>query len=412
MGDKTERVDTVVIGAGQAGLVTSFLLKRHGREHVVLERESRIAPRWRERWNSFTLVTPNWQLQLPGKPYEGNEPDGFLTRDEVVGYLEEYAEMFDPPLRLGVEVRSVKTDNEGYLVETDSGVYRAPNVVVAAGTFQQPNIPDISREAPEHITQFHTSQYTSPGDLPAGPVLVVGSAQSGCQIAKELNESDREVYLATSGVGRVPRSYRGKDGMWWAEQFGLLDQTPDDLEDPGERFGPNPMVSGRDGGETLNLHQFARDGIHLLGHLESFDGGRAIFAADLKENLAVGDAMDDQLRQGADQFVEASGMDLPEDDIQTLRDGYDVDAADELDLHDIAVILWATGYRWGFGWIDLPIFDGWGYPIQDRGVTGYSGLYFVGLHFLHTRKSALFYGVGEDADYVVGHIETRAGASR
>ena len=404
MDENMERVDTVVIGAGQAGLATSYLLKQRGRDHVVLERENQVAPRWRERWDSFTLVTPNWQLRLPGKPYDGDDPDGFLTRDEVVGYLEEYAEMFDPPLGLEVEVTSVKRHNGGYVVQTPSGGYEASNVVVAVGTFQRPNIPHMSEQAPDHITQLHTSHYANPDELPDGAVLVVGSAQSGCQIATELNESGRDVYLATSAVGRIPRRYRGKDGMWWVEQFGLMDQTPDDLDDPGERFGPNPKVSGRNGGETLNLHHISREGVSLLGHLKALEDGRAIFATDLKENLAVGDAMADQVHQGADRFVEASGMDLPEEEVERPQDGYEVDPPDELDLGDVAVILWATGYRWDFSWIDLPIFDEWGYPIQDRGVTEYPGLYFVGLHFLHTRKSALLYGVGKDAEHIVDHI--------
>lgn len=411
MAEQVEKRDTIIVGGGQAGLAMSYLLTQQGRDHVILEKGQRIGKSWRGRWDSFTLVTPNWQLQLPGFPYQGDDPEGFLTRDEVVRYLEEYAATFDPPLRFGVEVTAIEEndDGDGYLVHTTDRAYEAANVVVAVGAFQYPHIPAFSQDAPEEIVQLHSSEYRNPEALPEGGVLVVGSGQSGCQIAQELNESGRQVYLCTSGVGRLPRRYRGKDGMWWGVQLGMTDRTVDDLESPEERFAANPQISGKDGGQEINLHQFARDGIRLLGRLEDFRDQQAILAPDLHQNLAISDKMAAEFRKGVDKLVSKKGLDVPEESVTELQDGYEQQVITELDLEEagIGVILWATGFDRDFSWIELPIFDEWGYPIQERGVTEYPGLYFLGLHWLHTLKSGLFLGVGDDAEHIAEHIARR-----
>lgn len=412
MATQVEKRDTVIIGGGQAGLAMSYLLTQQERDHVILEKGQRIGESWRGRWDSFTLVTPNWQLQLPGHPYQGDDPDGFLARDEVVAYLEDYAAKFDPPIRFGTEVTAV-TQNEtdgGYRVHTADRLYEADNVVVAVGAFQFPDIPAFSEDAPEDIHQLHSSAYRNPDALPEGNVLVVGSGQSGCQIAQELNENGRQVYLCTGSAGRLPRRYWGKDGMWWAIKLGMVDQTVDELESPAERFTANPQISGKDGGQDINLHQFARDGIELLGHLEGFQGQRAILAPDLHQNLARADEMAAQFRKGVDKYVREAGLDAPEETVVELQDGYEQDVTTELDLAaaEIDVILWATGFDRDFSWIELPIFDEWGYPVQQRGVTEHDGLYFLGLHWLHTLKSGLFLGVGEDAAHIAAHIAGRA----
>lgn len=411
MSTQVEEVETVIIGGGQAGLAMSYLLTQQGQEHVVLEKEHRVGETWRRRWDSFTLVTPNWQLQLPGHRYQGDNPDGFLARDEVVAYLEEYAALFDPPLRFGVEVTAVEQNEggDGYLVHTADQVYEAANVVVAVGAFQQPDIPAFSRNVPEEIVQLHSSEYQNPEALSEGAVLVVGSGQSGCQIAQELNESGRQVYLCTGSAGRLPRRYRGRDGMWWAIKLGMVDQTVDELESPAERFEANPQISGKDGGQDINLHQFARDGIVLLGRLEDVRGRQAVLAPDLHDNLAAADKMAEQFRKGVDKYVRKAGLDVPEESVDEPQDGYDQELITEFDLAEagINVIIWATGFDWDFSWIQLPIFDEWGYPIQQRGVTDYPGLYFLGLHWLHTLKSGLFLGVGEDAEHVAAHIAER-----
>jgi len=408
---QVERRDCVIIGGGQAGLAMSYLLTQQGRDHVILEKGQRIGESWRNRWDSFTLVTPNWQLQLPGHPYQGDDPEGFLPRDEVVTYLEEYAALFDPPLRFGVEVNGIEENDEGdgYLVHTTEGDYRASNVVVAVGTHQYPDIPAFGDSVPEAITQLHSSEYQNPEALPRGSVLVVGSGQSGCQIAQELNESGRQVYLCTGSAGRLPRRYRGKDGMWWAMKLGVTDQTVDELESPEERFAANPQISGKDGGQDINLHEFAREGITLLGHLEDVQGHKAVLAPDLHQNLAKADKQAAEFRKGVDKYVRKAGLDVPEEAVTELQHGYEQDVITEFDLEEagVKVIIWATGFDWDFSWIDLPIFDEWGYPIQERGVTDYPGLYFLGLHWLHTLKSGLFLGIGEDAEYIAEHMAKR-----
>ena len=408
MNTQIETRNTIIIGGGQSGLAMSYLLTQQNHDHIILEKQQQIGETWRSRWDSFTLVTPNRQLQLPGYPYQGDEPDGFLRRDEVVEYLDEYAARFDPPLRFGVEVTAVTPQNHGngYLVQTTAGDYQADNVIVTVGAFQYPAIPKFSQNTPEPIKHLHSSEYRNPAALPQGNVLVVGSGQSGCQIAQELHESGRQVYLCTSSAGRIPRRYRGKDGFWWAEQLGILDQTVDDLESPAERFAPNPQASGKDGGQEINLHQFAHDGILLLGHLEDIQGQKAILADDLHENLAVGDKQAAQFRQGVDKYVRQTGMDVPNQSVTEPQDGYDQEISPELNLADagISAIIWATGFDWDFSWVQLPIFDEWGYPIQERGVTEYPGLYFLGLHWLYKRRSGLFLGVGEDAKHIAEHM--------
>jgi putative flavoprotein involved in K+ transport len=407
----TNRFDTVVIGGGQAGLSISYYLTQQGREHIVLERDQ-VGNAWRsKKWDSFTLITPNWQLQLPGFPYEGDDPDGYMDRDGVIQYIDNYVDLFNPPLRLGVEVTSVeeKEDEDGFLIETDAGALEASNVVVATGTFQRPRIPDFSQRIAPDVVQLHSSLYRNPQRLPPGAVLVVGSGQSGCQITEELYQSGRKVYQCTGKAGRAPRRYRGKDFTWWLGQTGFVDRTVDDLESPAERFDPNPHVTGKDGGHTLNLHQFALDGVTLLGRLEDGRGSTVWMADDLYDNLAAADKTATQMKKGIDKFIEKTGMDTPEADEEELRAGYDQDVITELDLESAGIgsIVWAAGYDFDFGLVKLPIFDEFGYPMQERGVTDHPGLYFLGLHFLHTIKSGLFYGIAEDAAHVAEHIAGR-----
>lgn len=404
-----KHIDTVVIGGGQAGLVMSHYLQEAGREHVVLEKE-RMVKSWREeRWDSFTLVTPNWQLKLPGMAYEGDDPDGFLRREEVVDYLERFIERVDPPVREGVEATAVELapDADALIVRTSDGDYQAENVVVAAGTFQRANIPDFSSQLNSEVEQMHSSEYRNPEQLAPGAVLVVGSGQSGCQIAEELLEDGRKVYLATGRAQRLPRRYRGKDSMRWLVRTGFVDRTVDKLPSPEARFAPNPHVSGKDGGRTINLHRFCREGMRLLGHVRDGRGTKLAFAPDLKENLAAADEFAKEFKEGVDEFIEKQGLQAPEEDEAELRDGYEAPVITELDLEEagIKTIIWATGYEFDFSWIDFPIFDEYGYPVQERGVTPQPGLYFLGLHWMHTIKSGLFLGIDEEAAYVAERME-------
>ena len=406
-----ERIDTLVIGAGQAGLAVSYYLTRAGREHLILEK-NRVAKAWRdERWDSFALVTPNWMLGLPGMEYDGDDPDGFLRGEEVVDYVLRFAQSFDPPVTEGVEVTSVETapGSDGLLIRTVKGEYQASNVVVATGTYQRPRILPLAGRLATEVYQVHSSEYLNPERLPAGAVLVVGSGQSGAQIAEELLEHGRDVYLSTGRAGRGPRRYRGKDAARWLELMGSLDRTVDQLASPADRFKADAHVSGKGGGRTLNLHRFSRDGMELLGHLRDGDGKRLIIAPDLKENLAAADRAAREFKQTVDDFIEKQGLDAPEEDEPELRDGYEARIVTELDLDSagVSTIVWATGYSFDFSWVKFPFFDDFGYPVQRRGVTAQAGLYFLGLVWLHTAKSGLLAGVGEDAAYVAEHIESR-----
>jgi putative flavoprotein involved in K+ transport len=404
--------DTVIVGAGQAGLSVSYYLGRDGREHVVLERD-RIGESWRSRrWDSFTLVTPNWMLGLPGAPYDGEDPDGFLARDEVVDYLEDYARAHRLPVRTGVEVIALEPSDGGYHLATAEGSYRARNVVVAVGTFQRPGLPRGAADLPDGIAAVHSSAYRNPSTLPPGGVLVVGSGQSGCQIAEELVRAGRDVTLAAGGAISLPRRYRGRDLMFWAEKVGMFDRTVDELESPKERFAPNPQATGRDGGHDLGLHTLARDGVRLAGRFQGFRGRVARFAPDLHGTLVRGDEERARLLAAADQIIEVGGLDAPAADPAVVpgpRDGYEAPERTELDLdaEGVRAVVWATGYTFDFGWIELPVLDDAGYPEQERGVTRFPGLYFAGLHWLHTLKSGLFYGVAEDARHVVEAIAGR-----
>lgn len=405
----TARFNTIVIGAGHAGLATSYYLTQQGRNHIVLEKQ-RIGEAWRSaKWDSFTLVTPNWALRLPGFPYQGDDPDGFLTRDEVVRYLEAYSRSFNAPVRTGIEVTSIEQDGARFRVSTDSGVFEADNVVIAAGTFQMPRIPAYSTRISGHIRQLHSSQYRNPQALPEGAVLIIGSGQSGCQIAEELQEHGRRVYLCTSGAGNLPRRYRGRDIFHWAELLGVLDQPVEKLPSPAARFTANPQLTGKDGGHTVSLHHLALSGVTLLGRLQAADGSALIIADDLMANLARADEFATEFKQAVDEFIAQNGLQAPPDDAPELRAGYESKIITELDLDaaGISVIIWATGYAFDYSWIKFPIFDEFGYPTQKRGVTAVAGLYFVGLHWQRVAKSDLFAGIGEDAAYVVEQIAAR-----
>ena len=409
----SQTVQTVVVGGGQAGLATSYHLSRMGKEHVVLEQADQAGNAWRNgRWDSFTLVTPNWSFRLPGAEYQGGEPGAFMPRDEVVARFERYVEDFSLPVRYGVRATSVEpnAEDDGYLVRTDVETLEAANVVVATGLFQHPKVLPLSAEIPAEIDQLQSGHYRNPERLRDGAVLVVGSAQSGCQIAQELYQSGHKVYLCVGGAGRVPRRYRGRDIFEWFDASGFLDRTVNDLPSAKAKFAGNPHVSGRDGGQNLNLHQFARDGVVLLGHLRGIDGGTIHIAPDLRESLAKADAFEAQITSMIDRFIVHAGLDAPRESLPALQDGFLADEITDLELASagITTVVWALGYAFDFGLVKLPVFDEDGYPIQERGVTGYPGLFFVGMPWLDKWKSGLLIGVGEHAEHIASAIAARA----
>ena len=399
----TEKMDTVIIGGGQAGLSTSYYLKQQGREHIVLEQAHQAANAWRERWDSFTLNTPNWMIKIPGAEYQGNNPDGFLSRENIIAYFEEYIDHFELPVRYGKRVTGVKPIQSGYLVSCEGAEYEAVNAVVAAGLNQEPRIPAFSANLSPEIFQLHSGTYRNEKDLPAGAVLVVGSAQSGAQIAEELYQSGRRVYLSVSSAGRVPRFYRGKDVTYWLGKIPFFSRTVADLPSPKAKFAANPHVAG---GHSLNMHQFAKDGVVLMGHIQNVKESRIYLNADLTDNLEKADKFEADIIIKIDEYILANGIQAPVETLPVLRDGYAAPAMSELDLKSAGItsVIWATGYKYDFDFIKLPIFDEDGFPVQERGVTKLPGLYFVGLPFLHTAASGLLAGVGEDACHITRHM--------
>jgi putative flavoprotein involved in K+ transport len=343
---------------------------------------------------------------MPGAEYQGDEPDGFMPRDEVVAYLEDYIERFRLPIQYGVRVGSVEQNGAGYLVHTGEVTVEASNVVIATGLFQQPKIPPFSANLPVEVRQLHSSQYRNPGALSPGAVLVVGSAQSGGQIAEELYQSGRRVYLCVSSAGWGPRRYRGQDIVWWMNMAGFNDVTVDQLPSQRAKFAASALVSGKDGGPTLNVHQFARDGVTLLGRIQDAQGGKITLAPDLKENLAKSDKLKTDLLKRIDDYIEKTGLDAPPADLPELRNGYAAEVITELDIQSAGItsVIWATGYKSDFSLVRLPVLDADGFPIQKRGVTEYPGLYFVGMPWLYKAQSGLLFGVGDDADHIVADM--------
>ena len=409
------RIPVAIIGAGQAGLACSHELTRLRIPHVVLEKGAAVGHAWRaQRWDSFSLVTPNWMTRLPGRPYDGPEPDAFMPRTDFIRWLEDYAASFQAPVRTGVEVTGLRPEDGGWVLATPSGAIEADNVVVATATYQSERIPSLASSFPASIHQVHAGQYRNPQSLPEGSVLVVGSAQSGCQIAEEIQLSGRQVYLSTGTAGRLPRRYRGVDANRWQDRMGLLDRTPDMLESPAHRFRGDPHLTGTGGGRTLNLHTFARMGIRLLGKLSGADGDTLRFENDLDQNVAYADDYAEKFQAAVDQFIDREGLDIPPADERNSDFGGPqrarapaAPAQIDLRKESIRSVVWATGFKFDFSWIEAGCRDDDGYPVSDRGVSRVPGLYFLGLNWLHKRKSGILYGVGEDAEYLAPAIARR-----
>jgi putative flavoprotein involved in K+ transport len=411
----TEHIDVAIVGAGQAGLSLSYYLTQQGREHVLLE-QGQLGESWRSRrWDSFTLNTPSWMTQLPGYSYAGDEPDRFLPRAEIVDLLERYAASFQAPVRSGVHVAAVRQQpgDAGYAVEAGEVTLAARSVVLATGAFQRPKRPPASADVSPRIQQLHTSEYRNPQALPPGAVLVVGSGQSGCQVAEDLHLAGRQVYLATSGCGRFPRRYRGHDITWWLVGMGFFDRTIAELPWPAARFACNPQISGDRGGHDINLREFARQGIRLLGHFQAAEGHLLRFAGDLQENLATSDAFTEQLTRDIDTYIASTGTQAPPHEAGEVSSSpgdsntSSTPTTLDLDAAGVSTIIWGSGFQCDFSWVQPSITDETGYPIHQRGVTTLPGLYLLGLHLLHKRKSALLYGVGEDAAYIAQRIAER-----
>lgn len=405
--DLEGHVPVVVIGGGQAGLTVSWYLREHGVEHVVLERH-RVADAWRTaRWDAFCLVTPNWQCTLPGHPYAGDDPDGFMLRDDVVRYVEEFAHRNRQPVREGVDVLAVRPGDDGFVVETTSGTVTADQVVLAVGGYHRPKIPGLAARIGDGVTQLHSSTYRRPSSLPDGAVLVVGSGQSGAQIAEDLHLGGRKVHLAVGTAPRVARFYRGRDVVAWLHDMGHydlpIDEHPMGLQ---ARREANHYVTGRDGGRDIDLRRFALEGMRLHGRLLSAGDGALHFADDLAANLDHADKVSERAKDSIDRWILEQGIDAPEEERYrpAWRPARTGPTAIDLDADDVRTVIWATGFHSDWSWVHLPAFDGTGYPTHERGVTTVPGLYVLGLPWLYTWGSGRFAGIARDAEHVAAQV--------
>jgi putative flavoprotein involved in K+ transport len=405
--------EVIVVGGGQAGLAVSWCLRDQGVEHVVLERH-RVGHAWREeRWDAFCLVTPNWQCQLPGHPYPGGDPDGFMVKEEIIGYLDRYVDSAVPPLHEGVRVTEVAADGDGFRVSTSHGTLSADRVVLAVGGYHLPSLPAIAGRLPSRVTQLHSSTYKNPSSLPDGEILVVGSGQSGAQIAEDLLLAGRDVHLCVGSAPRVARFYRGRDCVAWLEDMGHyrmpIDEHPQGL---AARREPNHYVTGRDGGRDIDLRRHAAAGMRLHGRLLACDGATLSFGGDLAKNLDAADATAERIKDAIDRWIDKQGIDAPQEARYVPVWQPPASPSETIELADAAIttVIWSTGFRSDWSWVKLPAFDGAGYPTHHRGVTSVDGLYVVGLPWLHTWGSARFAGIARDAGFVAEHIAERAGA--
>ena len=399
----------IVVGGGQAGLAMSYHLQQAGLDHVVLEKNS-IAHSWKtQRWDAFCLVTPNWQCKLPGYPYQGSDPKGFMLRDEIVAYVEGYAKHISAPVREGVAVTRLTRDVSGrFVVETSAGTMTADQIVLAVSGYHVPNVPRIAEKIAPGILQIHSSTYRNSQQLPEGEILVVGSGQSGCQIAEDLHLAGRKVHLAVGSAPRCPRMYRGRDAVEWLDDLGQYD-LPVDLHSLKEkvRKNANHYLTGRDGGRDIDLRRFALEGMRLHGRVKDIAGSVITFGDDLAANLDNADRVYNGICGLIDDHIARNGIDAPAQP-HYMPVWQPENAATGLDLAvaGITSIIWTTGFRSDWSWIDLPLFDGAGYPTHARGVTSVKGVYVLGMPWLYTWGSGRFVGVGHDAEFIAGKIET------
>jgi putative flavoprotein involved in K+ transport len=403
-----ERIDTLVIGGGQAGLTMSHRLKQRGVAHLVLERH-RIAERWRsERWDGLMFQFPNWSVRLPDFAFPHDAPDAFSTSGAIVQFIEAYAAFVAPPIRCGVEVKRLRPGDGGtFIAEIADGAIEARNVVVATGPYQRPVIPDLPGDRPG-LFQVHASAYRNPAQLPEGAVLVIGAGASGAQIAEELLRAGRRVFLSVGRHNRLPRRYRGRDLVWWLAEM-RIDQRPVEQRGPSRLL---PVISGAYGGHTIDFRRFAAEGVTLLGRVTAARGDVLDIAPDLAGNIADGDLYCATFLDMVDAHVGAHALDLPEEPAARAKlpdPACLTEPLRRLDMRaeNIQSVIWATGYGLDLGWIDLPVLDARGEPRHRHGIAEIPGLYFLGLQWLSKMRSSFLSGVGEDAEMLADHIAAR-----
>jgi putative flavoprotein involved in K+ transport len=407
-GQAIERTTTVVIGAGHAGLAASHFLSDRSIDHVVLER-GEVANSWRrERWDSLRLLTPNWQSRLPGLRYEGPDPDGYMTAGEVTEFIERFAKVSRAPVRTGVNVTSVRHTGDGYQVTTSRGEIHARTVVMASGACNQPAVPRFSHAVPASVEQVTPFGYRGPGQLPDGGALVVGASATGVQLAAELRRSGRPVTLSVGEHVRLPRTYRGRDVLWWMDASGVWDQRYDEVEDlTRARRLPSPQLAGTPERTTLDLNALTSMGVELVGRWAAVRDGRALFSGGLRNMFSLADLKMERLLDTFDEWAKTDGYDAeagPPERFAPTR--VPESARLQLDLQggEIRAIVWATGFRPDYGWLDVPVVDAKGQLDHEGGVAGSPGLYALGLPVLRRRRSTFICGIEDDAREVIGHL--------
>jgi putative flavoprotein involved in K+ transport len=407
-GKAAEQFTAVVIGAGHAGLAASYFLSQRSIDHVVLER-GEVANSWRrERWDSLRLLTPNWQSRLPGLRYEGPDPDGYMTVPEVTEFIERFAKASRAPVRAGVNVTSVRGGDDGYQLTTDRGEIAARALVIATGACNQPTVPALRDAVPASVQQLTPFDYRDPARLPDGGVLVVGASATGVQLAAELARSGRPVTLSVGEHTRLPRTYRGRDVLWWMDASGVWDQRYDELDDlTRARRLPSPQLVGTPERATLDLNALDSIGVGLVGRLAAVRDGRALFSGGLRNVFSLADLKMNRLLGTFDDWASANGRDA-EADAPERFEATRVPEKTRLQLDlasgEISSIVWATGFRPDYGWLDVPVLDEKGQLRHEGGVVDRPGLYALGLPVLRRRKSTFIYGIEDDARDVIDHL--------
>jgi putative flavoprotein involved in K+ transport len=407
---------TVIIGAGQSGLAMSRHLTDRSIDHVVLER-GEVANSWRtERWDSLRLLTPNWQSRLPGYAYAGDDPDGFMDMSEVVRFLQRYAQVSDAPVETGTLVTRVRPLERGYEVSTNQGAWRCRTLVIASGACNIAARPSLSAGLPREVTSLTPMQYRNPDRLPDGGVMIVGASASGIQLAREIRASGRRVVLCVGEHVRMPRTYRGRDIQWWMDAIGAMDVRYDTIEDIARaRHLPSPQLVGTPERVTIDLNSLRKAGVEFVGRLVGLNDGKAHFSGSLANFCALADLKMNRLLASIDEWVRSSGFDdrfpAPQRSEPTV-----VDPQTKLSLdlsEDISTVIWATGYRPDYSWLDVPVLDRKGRIRHDGGVVPAPGMYVMGLPFMRRRKSSFIDGAGDDAADLAAHLSlglTRAAA--
>jgi putative flavoprotein involved in K+ transport len=400
-------VDVVVIGAGHSGLAMSHALSSRSIEHVVLER-GEVANSWRtERWDSLRLLTPNWMSRLPGYRYEGDDPDGYMGVHEVVDFVEGYAATIAAPVVTGMAVTRVAAAADGYCVTTEHGEWRCRAVVLATGAFNVPVVPRVAEGLPAGVAQLTAQAYRNPGDIEEGGVLVVGASATGLQLAQEIHRSGRPVTLAVGEHVRMPRTYRGRDVQWWMLASGVLDQCIEDADDPTRaRRVPSPQLVGTPERATLDLNVLREQGVGIVGRLAGVRDGRAQFSGSLRNICALADLKMNRLLALFDEWAARCGIDAETGPAERFAPT-ELDAVPLLGLNlgrDVRTVVWATGFRPDYTWLDVPVIDRRGLLRHDGGVVDAPGLYALGLPFLRRRKSSFIHGAEDDVRDLCAHL--------